>query len=106
MEKGVPKSMTGMYQPSRRAPFRGLILDPGQVVPDKHGSQAQREAWMRQHQFEKALEPKLRPIKKPLPPMTSAAGVKRHPNSVVTVLAQQAAPGIQKRWLKIVWGKE
>ena len=61
-----------MYQPARRAKKRGLsayerrateqalqqtaIVDNGGVMPDPHGSQRQKEAWMRIRQAQLGRE--------------------------------------------------
>ena len=61
-----------MYQPAKRAKKRGLsayerratdlalqttaIVENGGAIPDPHGSQAQKEAWMRQRQAQLGRE--------------------------------------------------
>jgi len=60
---------------------------PAPIRPNRAGTQAEREAWMRGRQAKKLAARKQPPV--PLPPMNGAPGAHRHPNSLIVQLAHQ-----------------
>lgn len=81
-----------MYLPDKRALRlrKPLHLAAGEVMPDRNGSHAEKEAWMRQQQAAKLLQKAGYEIR--LPPVPKF--VSRHPNSIIVKLAEQLRAAI------------
>jgi hypothetical protein len=77
-----------MYQPAKRAAqkHRALYLASGEAVGDPNGTQAEREAWMRERQAQKRL---LGTPGSPIYQPSAKRQVERHPNSIIVRLAEQ-----------------
>ena len=76
-----------LYRPEWAMSEESPTIPSAAIRPDRRGSLAEKQAWMRQRQIKPKKKPKR--IANALPPITAAPGANHHPNSLIVQLAEQ-----------------